>query len=203
MLEKTPLQNENDTHAIQEGPDKEEARETLLEEALIKDLSRKEQSLSELSELTSVISADIAGDSEGTSPADNEFNPPDTGRTDTEQTDAEQTGTEQTGTEQTGTVGTSKDTGRQRKKSSKKPDIPSVPVHRWFVTLMCMNIPIIGWFYLIILACSRSKGPRRDFAKAYLLYKLLFLLLSLAILAVALHYGLELLDQVLAYMEML
>ena len=89
------------------------------------------------------------------------------------------------------------------KKSSKKPDIPSVPVHRWFVTLMCMNIPIIGWFYLIILACSRSKGPRRDFAKAYLLYKLLFLLLSLAILAVALHYGLELLDQVLAYMEML
>ena len=55
----------------------------------------------------------------------------------------------------------------------------------------------------MILACSPSKGPRRDFAKAYLLYKLIFLLLSLAILAVAVHYGLEVLNKVLAYMEML
>lgn len=79
----------------------------------------------------------------------------------------------------------------------------SVPVHRWFVTFMCMNIPVIGWIYLLILAFSPSKGPRRDFAKAYLLYKLVFLLLSLAILAVALHYGLLFLDKLLAYMEML
>lgn len=91
------------------------------------------------------------------------------------------------------------------KKKPKSSDAASssVPVRHWFVTLMCMNIPIIGWIYLAVLACSRSKGPRRDFAKAYLLYKLVFLLLSLAILAVALHYGLELLDKVLAYMEML
>ncbi len=38
---------------------------------------------------------------------------------------------------------------------------------------MCMNIPVIGWIYLLILAFCPSKGPRRDFAKAYLLYKLL------------------------------
>lgn len=95
--------------------------------------------------------------------------------------------------------------GAEKKPKDSKPLAASgpVPVRRWFVTLMCMNIPIVGWIYLIILACSRSKGPRRDFAKAYLLYKLVFLLLSLAILAVALHYGLELLDQVLAYMDML
>lgn len=79
----------------------------------------------------------------------------------------------------------------------------SVPIRHWFVTLMCMNLPIIGWIYLIILACGRCKDSRKDFAKAYLLYKLVFLLLSLAILAVALHYGLEILDKVLAYMDML
>jgi len=79
----------------------------------------------------------------------------------------------------------------------------AIPVRRWFVTLMCMNIPIIGWIYLMILACSRSKGARRDFAKAYLLYKLLFLLISTVILAVAIHYGLELLDVLLSYMDML
>ena len=79
----------------------------------------------------------------------------------------------------------------------------TIPVRRWFVTFMCMNIPIIGWIYLIVLAFSRSKGARRDFAKAYLLYKLVFLLISAAILAVAIHYGLELLDLLLSYMDML
>ena len=89
--------------------------------------------------------------------------------------------------------------------SSESPGMSSsaIPVRRWFVTLMCMNIPIIGWIYLMILACSRSKGARRDFAKAYLLYKLLFLLISAVILAVAIHYGLELLDVLLSYMDML
>lgn len=89
--------------------------------------------------------------------------------------------------------------------SSELPGMSSsaIPVRRWFVTLMCMNIPIIGWIYLMILACSRSKGARRDFAKAYLLYKLLFLLISAVILAVAIHYGLELLDVLLSYMDML
>ena len=111
-----------------------------------------------------------------------------------------------------GSKDTLKNSGKAKKKTTAK-DKPaaastdaaavSVPVRHWFVTLMCMNIPIIGWIYLMILACSPSKGPRRDFAKAYLLYKLIFLLLSLAILAVAVHYGLEVLNKVLAYMEML
>lgn len=109
-----------------------------------------------------------------------------------------------------GSKDTLKNSGKSKKKAKGKPaaastdaTAASVPVRHWFVTLMCMNIPIIGWIYLMILACSPSKGPRRDFAKAYLLYKLVFLLLSLAILAVAVHYGLEILDKVLAYMEML
>lgn len=85
---------------------------------------------------------------------------------------------------------------------SKKP-AAAVPVRSWFVTFMCMNIPIVGWIYLIILACSPSAGAKKDFAKAYLIYKTIFLLITLAILAVFVHYGLILLDQVLAYMEML
>jgi len=89
------------------------------------------------------------------------------------------------------------------KKESGPPTAGQILVRHWFVTFMCMNIPIIGWIYLMTLAFSRSKDPRKDFAKAYLLYKLVFLLLSLVILAVAIHYGLELLDKVLAYMEML
>lgn len=78
-----------------------------------------------------------------------------------------------------------------------------IPVRRWFVTLMCMNIPIVGWIYLMILAFGRSRDTRRDFARAYLLYKLVFILLSLAILSVAIYYGLQFLDPVLDYIEML
>lgn len=92
--------------------------------------------------------------------------------------------------------------GTGRKPGSGK-SAPIVPVRSWFVTFMCMNIPIVGWIYLVILACSSTSGPKKDFAKAYLIYKTIFLLITLAILAVFVHYGLILLDQVLAYMEML
>lgn len=94
---------------------------------------------------------------------------------------------------------------RKKRKPRPRPAQAQAPVSvgSWFVTLMCMNIPVIGWIYLIILACSRSAGAKKGFAKAYLLYKFIFLLITLAILAVAVHYGLEVLDKVLAYMEML
>lgn len=76
-------------------------------------------------------------------------------------------------------------------------------VHRWFFTFMCMNIPIIGWIYLFYLAFSKKYPDRRSFARAYLFYKLIFLILSVLILGILIYIGLDLLDQLLAYMEML
>lgn len=78
-----------------------------------------------------------------------------------------------------------------------------VQVHRWFFTFMCMNIPIVGWIYLFYLAFNKKAGDRRDFAKAYLFYKLVFLIVSAVILGILIYIGLGLLDQLLAYMEML
>lgn len=80
---------------------------------------------------------------------------------------------------------------------------PQAPVHHWFFTFMCMNIPVIGWFYLFYLAFNKKYPDRRSFARAYLLYKLVFLIVGLIILAILIHIGLDLLDQLLAYMEML
>lgn len=77
------------------------------------------------------------------------------------------------------------------------------PVHRWFFTFMCMNLPIIGWFYLLGLAFGKSQTDRRNFARAYLFYKLVFLLASALIIGILVYIGLDLLDQLLAYMEML
>lgn len=82
---------------------------------------------------------------------------------------------------------------------------PSSParVHRWFFTFMCMNIPLVGWIYLFYLAFNKRVTDRRDFARAYLFYKLVFLIVSAVILGILLYIGIQVLDQVLAYMEML
>lgn len=82
-------------------------------------------------------------------------------------------------------------------------DLSKAPVHAWFFTFMCMNIPIIGWFYLLYLAFNKKKTERRNFARAYLFYKLIFLLISAVILGIFIYIGLGLLEQLLAYMEML
>ncbi len=68
---------------------------------------------------------------------------------------------------------------------------------------MCMNIPIIGWIYLLYLAFNKKKTERRNFARAYLLYKLAFLIIAAIILGILTYIGLGLLDQLMAYMEML
>ena len=46
-----------------------------------------------------------------------------------------------------------------------------MPPRRWFLTFMCMNIPIAGWVYLLCLAFGKKENQLRDFAKAYLVYK--------------------------------
>ncbi len=77
------------------------------------------------------------------------------------------------------------------------------PVHDWFFTFMCMNIPIVGWIYLIWLAFNKKQTERRNFARAYLFYKLVFLLISIVLLGIVLYIGLDMVDRLLAYMEML
>lgn len=84
-----------------------------------------------------------------------------------------------------------------------KPAHIAVRPHDWFFTFMCMNIPIAGWVYLLYLAFNKKKTDRRYFARAYLYYKLLFFVISAFILGVMLYFGLKVLDQLLAYMEML
>lgn len=83
------------------------------------------------------------------------------------------------------------------------PSASPARIHRWFFTFMCMNIPIAGWIYLFYLAFSKKVTDRRDFARAYLFYKLIFLMISAVILGILIYIGMGLLDQLLAYMEML
>ncbi len=102
---------------------------------------------------------------------------------------------------------------KQNKTEKKKPGKPKPakpkaykgesPVRYWFLTFMCMNIPLVGWIYLFYLAYSKKNTDRRSFARAYLLYKLVFFIITAIILGVLIYIGLDLFDQLLAYMEML
>lgn len=96
------------------------------------------------------------------------------------------------------------DSGRgSGREISVSPLPPDAPVSKWFFTFMCMNIPIVGWIYLFYLAFSKKVTNRRSFARAYLFYKLVFLLVGILILGILIYIGMDLLDQLLAYMEML
>lgn len=73
----------------------------------------------------------------------------------------------------------------------------------WFYTFMCMNIPVIGWIYLLRLAFGRKHPEKRSFARAYLIYKLVFFIVGFLIVAIVVYEALDVLDELLKYMEML
>ncbi len=86
---------------------------------------------------------------------------------------------------------------------SQEPPLASASVSSWFITFMCMNLPFVGWIYLLRLAFRKDRTERQNFARAYLFYKLVFLGVSALILGILIWIGLDILDQLLEYMEML
>lgn len=81
--------------------------------------------------------------------------------------------------------------------------VPRATARSWFFTLMCMNIPIVGWFYMMYLAFNKKSTDRKSFAQAYLLYKLIFFITAAVIIGIACYIGLGILDQLLGYMDKL
>ena len=71
----------------------------------------------------------------------------------------------------------------------------------WFFTFMCMNIPVIGLFYLLIMSFSKSQPLKRDFARAYLIYQIIFLTISVVLVFIFCYFGLEILDNALKFMQ--
>ena len=82
-------------------------------------------------------------------------------------------------------------------------DSRPIEISEWFHTFMCMNMPIVGWFYLFHKARYEEDPARKEFARAYLFYKLVFFIAGAVVLLILIWIGLGLLDQLLAYMEML
>lgn len=90
-----------------------------------------------------------------------------------------------------------------KKIKKQPPDSYYMPPEDWFHTFMIMNIPIAGWIYLRRLARGEGDSQLKDFAHAYLYYKLVFLVIGLVVVLILIILGAVALDQLLAYMEML
>lgn len=73
-------------------------------------------------------------------------------------------------------------------------------IGQWFQTLCWIKIPVFGFFYMLVLAIrKRTPLQKKTFAIAYVLYRLLVMILALTILFVLYKVGLSFLDEILRY----
>ena len=76
-------------------------------------------------------------------------------------------------------------------------------IGQWFQTYCWMHIPIFGFWYMVVLAVrKRTPEEKKTFARAYVLYRVLVMLLALTILYVFYRMGLSFVEQILAYIDM-
>lgn len=75
-------------------------------------------------------------------------------------------------------------------------------IGRWFQTICFMNLPVIGFIYMLVQAFSKkTPAHRREFAQAYLLYRILVLLLAFTVLFILYRIGLDFVDEILKYVK--
>lgn len=76
-------------------------------------------------------------------------------------------------------------------------------VGQWFQLLCLTHIPVFGFFYMLVTAIRKKTPPqKKSFAMAYVLYRLLVLLLAVTILFIFYRVGLSFLDELLKYAGM-
>ena len=78
----------------------------------------------------------------------------------------------------------------------------TVSVSQWFLSICWLKIPIVGVFYALILALSRrAPEEKRNFARGYILYRVLVFLLSLTVLYAVYRLGLGFVEELLSYVK--
>lgn len=76
-----------------------------------------------------------------------------------------------------------------------------VSVSQWFLSICWLKIPVIGFIYALILALSRrAPYEKRNFARGYILYRVLVFLLAVTVLYVVYRVGLGFVEELLSYL---
>ena len=81
-------------------------------------------------------------------------------------------------------------------------DAEGVSVSEWLLSICWIKRPVIGFVYVLILALSKKIHPaKKNFARGYLVYRCLVLILSLTIMYVLYQVGLSFIDDMLAFVK--
>lgn len=91
----------------------------------------------------------------------------------------------------------------KEKETIKESELKYLSLGNWFTIFMYINIPIIGWIYLFTLSKSKNQPLKREFAKAYLMYKLIILFTCILLIIIGSIIILPYINNLLDYMEML
>ena len=79
-------------------------------------------------------------------------------------------------------------------------DAEGVSVSQWFLSVCWLKIPVFGFLYALFLAFSpKTHLSKRNFARGYLIYRILVLVLSVTVLYVIYKLGLDLIEQLLSF----
>lgn len=81
-------------------------------------------------------------------------------------------------------------------------DAEGVSVSEWFLSICWIKIPVIGFIYVLVLVLSKKTHPaKKNFARGYLVYRCLVLILSLTIMYVLYQVGLSFIDDMLSFVK--
>ena len=72
----------------------------------------------------------------------------------------------------------------------------------WFQTFCYMRIPVIGFIYILVMAFSKKTPEyKKEFAKGYILYKVLVWILAIVLLYCLYKVGLDFVDGMLSLIK--
>lgn len=76
-------------------------------------------------------------------------------------------------------------------------------IKRWYLMFICLNVPIVGWIYLLVLLFNKKNLIEHNFAVGLFLYKCTIFLGSVLFLYLIIHTAIPYIEALLNYMEML
>lgn len=75
-------------------------------------------------------------------------------------------------------------------------------IGNWFQTFCYMRIPVIGFIYILVMAFSKKTPEyKKEFAKGYILYKVLVWILAIVLLYCLYKVGLDFVDGMLSLIK--
>ena len=76
-----------------------------------------------------------------------------------------------------------------------------VGVSNWFVTICLTNIPVVNVLYLLCVCLNKNKPqPKRSFAIAFILYRILVWILAFTLIYVLLMFGTDFVDGIMSFL---